>query len=106
LNDAEQRATQANRQLDRLKKETAQQQTKRESVRVKREETRSGTPDQTSKELSDMRLKIQTLEKELQIAQTELKNRQQAYATLELRVKTAESTPKPAIKEEDSDIKV
>lgn len=110
LNDADQRATQATKQSDKLKKELTSvqslQQGKRDGARVKRDENtnRSGTPDaqqqqqQPSKELSDMRVRVQTLEKELQTAQSELKVKQQAFIVLEQRAKNAEQTSNAAAK--------
>ena len=98
FNDAEQRAMQASRQLDKVKKEYATVQqlpsTKPTSTRVKKDEgIRSGTPDQQqSKELNDMRARIQALEKDLQISQNELKSKHQAYTKLEQRVKNSEPT--------------
>lgn len=112
LNDAEQRYIQTNRQLERLKKDQVtaqQQQTKKDGVRVKKDENnRSCTPDQQqqqmSKEIGEMRARIQSLEKDLQNSHNELKAKQQAYAKLEQRVKT-ESTSKE-VPSGDSEIKV
>jgi chromosome segregation ATPase len=97
LNDAEQRATQSTRQLDRMKKEFASSQIKRDPIRAKKDEigNRSGTPDQLqqqmSKELNEMRARFQILEKELQSTQIELKTKQQAYTRLEQRLKNMEA---------------
>lgn len=108
LNDAEQKALQANRQLDKLKKEVAaQQQAKKEPNKTIKQDGRFGgmfdqQQQQTTKELVDMRFRFQQLEKELHITQAELENRQQAYQQLEQRVKEAEATPK----EENGETKI
>lgn len=97
LNDAEQRTTQATRQLDRMKKEFASTQIKRDPVRAKKDEigNRSGTPDQLqqqmSKEMNELRSRFQIVEKELQSTQIELKAKQQACLKAEQRLKNMEA---------------